>query len=114
MDNEKKTPPTCPSGDELRAGPDLGDGSRPFVRHTADHKLVAGIMTPAQEGQPMADGAFHLEHIDGDRYKVYKVEELPTGHVPGSTVKGPAKVNSRAFRENFDSIFGKKIPVGEA
>jgi hypothetical protein len=113
MDDEKKTPPTCPSGDELRAGPDLGDGSRPFVRHTADHKIIAGIMTPApaQEGQPMASGAFHLEHIDGDRYKV---EELPTGHVPDAGTKGPAKVNSRAFRENFDSIFGKKIPVGEA
>ena len=111
MDDEKKNPPTCPSGDELRAGPDLGDGSRPFVRHTADHKLVAGIMTPAQEGQPMASGAFHLEHIDGDRYKV---EELPMGHVPGAAVKGPAKVNSERYKTNWDSIFGKKLPVGEA
>ena len=102
MADEKN--PSCPAGDELQAGPDLGDGSRPFVRHTADHKIVVGIMTPAQEGQPiMAQGAFALEQIEGTTDR-FRVEEVPT---TGSGTKGPAKVNSRAFRENFDSIFGK-------
>lgn len=106
MADDKK--PTCPAGDELRAGPDLGNGSRPFVRHTADHKIEMGVMTPVKEGQPILPGAFHLESIPGtDRYKV-------EGALPASeSAKGPAKVNSGAYRDGWDGIFGKR-PIAEA
>jgi hypothetical protein len=66
-------------------------------------------MTPMKEGQPIPAGAFHIEQIAGTQR--FKVEEV--GGVSGST-KGPAKVNSQAFRNNWDGIFGKKQVVGEA
>jgi hypothetical protein len=105
-DDDKKTP--CPAGDELLAGPDLGDGTRPFIRHTADHKIIAGVMKQAPDGVPLHSGVFHLDRIEGDRYKV---EDLSAAVV---TTKGPAKVNSREYRNNWDGIFGKKQTVGDA
>lgn len=44
---------------------------------------------------------------------------LETGEPPrppweSTACKGPAKVNSKAYRDNYDSIFGKKLPRGEA
>lgn len=100
---------TCPAGDELLAGPDLGEGRRAFIRHTADHKIIAGVMTQAPEGMPLQSGTFHLDHIEGDRYKV---EDLSVAVAAVS--KGPAKVNSREYRNNWDGIFGKKQTVGDA
>ena len=105
MADEKKPP--CSSGDELLPGPKIGDDGHMFVRHTAEHKVVMGVMTPVREGLPEAEGAFRLERIEGtNRYKVNEVQ------VPGS--KGPAKVTSRKYRENYDTIFGTKMAVGEA
>jgi hypothetical protein len=114
MDDDKKTP--CPSGDELQAGPDLGNGMRPFIRHTADHKIVAGVMSPVREGQPLMPGAFNLEPIAGtDRFTV---EDLPSMPVPQMAApppsKGPAMVTTKAYRSGWDNVFGQKQVVGEA
>ena len=112
MDDDKK----YPSGDELVAGPEIGNGSRLFVRHTADHKVMAGVMSPVREGQPLMPGAFNLEPIEGtDRFKV---EDLPSMPVPrmeaaAAAPKGPAKVNSAAYKSGWDNVFGKQV-VGEA
>lgn len=105
-DDDKNTP--CPAGDELLAGPDLGDGVRPFIRHTADHKIETGVMKQAPDGMPLQSGVFHLEHVGGDRYKVADLSAAV------ASTKGPAKVNSREYRNNWDGIFGKKQPVGDA
>ncbi len=115
-DNAKKPEPTpCQSPDELVAGPALPDGARPFVRHTADHKIQAGIMRPVVEGEPLYNGAFALEHKEGDLYRVHEV----TPHKADAATddgghKGPARVNSRAYQSGWDAIFGKKATVGQA
>lgn len=101
--NEKEPPCVC--GDELQAGPDLGDGSHVYVRHTADHDIQMGTLHPIREGQPIPEGSMHLTPI-GETGR-YRVEPIPT-----SASKGPAKVNSRAYRDNWDSIFGQKMSVG--
>lgn len=36
------------------------------------------------------------------------------GQTATISIGGPAKVNSRAYRENWGTIFGKKATVGEA
>lgn len=100
----------CTSKDELMAGPPLPGGARPYVRHRADHSIQTGIMRPVAEGESLGEGAFTLEHIEGDRYAVEEV--FPEQASDGS--KGPAKVNSKAFRDNWDTIFGKKVSVGQA
>jgi hypothetical protein len=99
------------TGDELMAGPVLPGGYRPFVRHKADHEIVAGLMRPVKEGEMLHEGAFHLEHKEGDRYKVTDVFD---GTKPASlSTKGPAKVATPAYRANYDAIFGKPT-VGQA
>ena len=96
------------STDELMAGPPLPGGARPYVRHRADHSIQTGIMRPVAEGESLGEGTFTLDHIEGDRYAVQEVFPEQEG------AKGPAKVNSKAFRDNWDTIFGKKVPVGQA
>ena len=99
----------CSDGDELIAGPELPNGARPFIRHTASHDIESGIMRPVADGEPMYEGAFHLEPKDNGRYRVTDV----FGKSEESRAKGPVRVSTPAYRENWDSIFGKR-PVGQA
>lgn len=103
MTDEKKP---CPDSDVLQAGPELPGGARPFIRHTKDHEIQAGMMTPVREGEPLnGRKVFYLEgrEQDGD----FDVTEI----TPGT---GPAKVNSEKFKTGWDRIFGAKPSVGEA
>lgn len=110
-DDEK---PECKiEGDELMAGPELPGGARMYIRHTADHQFHGGIMRPVQEGEPIYEGAFHLEHKEGPIYRVSDLG-IPPRAPAQEGHKGPAMVTSRAYRENFDLIFGKKATVGQA
>jgi len=105
----KNEAPSCPGVDELTAGPLLPGGVRPFLRHTADHQIQAGILTPIGEGEPIYEGAVALEHKGGDRYNVTELRPKTDdqGH------KGPARVNSKKYLTNYDAIFGNKT-VGQA
>lgn len=99
--------------DVLIPGPfQTPDGGVPFIRHTADHQTVTGVMYRCEEGKPlMGQSCFALSpREDG----LMRVEEVHTGGAPQSASKGPAKVNNAAFRSNWETIFGKKAPVGEA
>lgn len=108
-DDEKKG--DCSTGDELQAGPELPGGFRPFVRHTADHTIQAGVMKKIEEGEPIYDNALYLKPIEGDRFEVVGTFQKDAS----STAKsGPAKVNTKAYRDNWDNIFGKKSTVGQA
>ena len=104
-----KKPCAAGDADVLRPGPELNDGkgSRLFVRHTADHETVTGVMRPAREGENMAEGGFFSLEPNGDRGD-FKVTPICT-----QAAKGPAKVSTPAYRDGWDSIFGKR-PVGEA
>lgn len=104
----------CPDDDVLHLGPDLGNGTHPFVRHRPDHSIEAGLARPFKDGEPLnfcGDGAaVHLSHRGPGA--VYDVEDLYTPE-KSEAKSGPSMVNSSEFRDGWDRIFGKQA-VGEA
>ena len=92
---------SMPKDDEdvLVAGPDLGQGVRPFVRHH-EGGVEGGLMRKGK-GE---DADLHLKQRDDEGF-VYDVVEDRTD--------GPAKVTSNAYRAGWGRIFGKPV-VGEA
>jgi hypothetical protein len=113
MAKDKGIPPisddTCSDGDMVSMGPCLGN-IRPFVRHHADHHLEPGIarLVSSEQAPPNSSNSIHLRHRYGNLYDVIPFPES------ASRAKGPSKVNSDAFRSGWDTIFGKKVPVGQA
>ena len=99
----------CSDGDMVSMGPSFGD-LRPFVRHHPDHKLETGIakLVPAEQVPSDPSKSLQLRHRCGNLYDVIPPPESTT------STKGPPNVNSEAFRAGWDTIFGKKIPVGQA
>ena len=85
-------PPCC---DEHRA--------MPCVR-SRNGKAEPGLLMPAGEDCDMPEGAeiVKLEHVGQGIARIAEV------------IKKPTMVNSQAFRNNYDSIFGCKQTVGEA
>lgn len=93
--------------DKFRAfvGPPLGHGS-PLVRYSEGGQFQgAGLLLPAQDGQAIPPGA-----------ELVRLTERGDGSFDGTTLfrNGPAKVTSPQYRENWDTIFGKKTDVGQA
>ena len=111
MSNDCKDDSECPKGDVLLQGPDLGDGSRPFVRHRADCSVVSGVLRPLQHGKPIGDGVVLVKPRE-DGTSLCDVVEVPLPERTGS--KGPCKVTTSAFRDGWDRIFGGKTAVGQA
>jgi hypothetical protein len=105
----------CPSGDELKVGPDMGGQVRPFVRHTADHEIKFGVMRPVAEGEPLTGNEFMVEPKDPE-HGIYSVKQLDLPK-PGSGMahSGPALANSREFKDGWERTFGgKPRTVGSA
>ena len=105
-------------GDRMVLGPELGDGSRPCIRHLPDHQIQTGVVQLLKEGQSLNGYdevvAIKYDYQRGD----YEVESVyNSGHPPIEEVlaasNGPAKVNSDAYRAGYERIFGKST-VGEA
>jgi len=97
-------------GDELIAGPELNGGMRPFVRHTADHQITAGLMGTAKEGQTVnGTELVQLTRIEGERYAVKSLYD----DAPRQDRVGPSKIVSNKYRDGWDRIFGEKT-VGQA
>lgn len=101
-DSKKKEPE-----DVISLGPELPGGEVPFIR------------TRLTEGGPLVEGG--LAHLVGKNEAceedVLKLRHLRDNHFEVEEVisgKGPAKVNSAAYRKNWDTIFGSKQPVGQA
>ena len=109
----------CPlSGDRLLLGPDIGDGSRPCVRHLPDHQIQTGIAQPLKDGKPI-NGAHEILAIKYDpRMGDFEVRSVynprKQAEAPQATPsKGPPKVTSDAYRAGYDRIFGHQT-VGSA
>lgn len=109
-DESPKKP--CERGDELCVGPSVGGDAHLFVRHTADHRHVPGIMRPVREGEPLTSDVLHVTPKD-PKNGVYHVEEIQVPSTPSMSSGRPAKVTSDAFRTGWDGIFGKQS-VGQA
>ena len=58
--------------------------------------------TPHKEGAPILNDVTYFSPMEGTPYL-----EAETHHISN----GPAKVNSRAYCENYDRIFGKVTPA---
>lgn len=113
-DAKNDNKPTCSTADELIAGPVLPGGVRPFVRHTADHNIMVGTMRQVPEGTSInpGEGAFALSDKGGGRYEVTPLVE-PEKASAAEGHKGPARVNTKAYQNGWDALFGKK-PVAQA
>jgi hypothetical protein len=98
----------CKCRDEIDLGPPIGpDGTHACIRHTADHQVAIGFVRPVKDGQPI-NGAemVSLDHIEGTRFAVTTVYN--------ATSPGPPKVNTPAYRDGWDRIFGPTQEVGQA
>lgn len=93
----------CDSGAEIVIGPEVGEGQRLAIRHTEDHQIEAGVIRQVKDGESLPEDSFHVEQIEGNRYKYTKVER-----------PGPARVTTPAYRDGWDRIFGGKQAVGQA
>ena len=100
-------------------GPDLGDGSRPCVRHLPDHRVQTGVVQPLKDGQSLNGYdevlavKYDQQHGDFEVQSVYDPRQASPA-LESAPSKGPAKVTSNAYRAGYDRIFGAKQTVGEA
>jgi hypothetical protein len=94
----------CDCGDEIVLGPDLGDGTRPAIRHTADHRMEAGLVRQVKDGEPLPEDAMYVERIEGNRYSCK----------PALEHKGPSLAATPEYRNGWDRIFGGRQEVGQA
>lgn len=113
MSEDDKKGPCHHDGHYLIPGPELPNGDRLCVEHKEGHELRAGVMHMAKEGEPMPDDAVVIKPMEGTPF--YEVGESVADLKAGAAgAKGPAKVNSAAFRDGYDRIFGKRAEVGQA
>jgi hypothetical protein len=90
----------------LIMGPELDNGARSAVRVNKDG-VQAGEMYPPGTAPNYNDGTLtriKTKPISGVFHEI--VDEEPIGR--------PAMVNSKAYRNNWDNIFGNKQVVGNA
>ena len=114
MSDEKKP---CERGDTVLMGPEVGGGERLFVRHTAEHEIQMGTLHPLADGESIGTGSV-LALEPGEQPGHFKVtDSYEAGGRPeagaAATAKGPAKVNTPAYRSGWDALFGQKT-VGVA
>jgi hypothetical protein len=85
------------------------DGYTPCARIRDGHTEY-GAFRPAESGAPMVPGNELVRMMkDPDVAPGWRVESI---YRPTSA--GPAQVATPAYRENWDSIFGKKPTIGKA
>ena len=104
-------------GDRIHLLPPLPNGQTPYVRHRADHSIVKGLCHEARDGEPLLGRKlFTVSDYDPERgdFAVTGEYDDGAGAAAASVAKGPAKVNSPAFTEGWERIFGGKVSRGEA
>lgn len=89
--------------DLLVMGPELSSGARAVLKITKD-EVYAGSVYPEDKAPEEANTRITTKSLGGSVYEI--VSEEPIGK--------PARVNSRAFRENWDTIFGQQSVIGSA
>lgn len=89
----------CTEGDFALLGIPGPDGSVPVLRHRADHSLEAGALVPVRDGEPLVGELVRVRPRDDG--PGFSVESL-------YTPSGPPLFNSRAYRDGWDAIWGRK------
>lgn len=92
----------------LRIGAIAPNGVAHADYETADGETGCGYLRPVHDGKPMQPGERLLDvHAEGHEGKrpVKEIYRAP---------RGPARVNSDAYRVGYDAVFGKKGEAGRA
>lgn len=91
----------------VHLGPRIGPNAYLGVRHTKEHEFEPVLARRREDGESLAPDELigHPRETPG----VYDLDESPK-----TSIKGPAKVSSRAYRQGWDTIFGGQVSVGEA
>lgn len=91
---------TCRDDDFIALGPQNEDGSVSAIRHTKDHQVMVGTVSPLREGEPITGEVVKLEPRGDGTFS------CETIFSPDETRgKGPAMVNSRLYRDSWDRIW---------
>lgn len=102
----------CGDGEDFAVlGPPADGGGQYVLRHLSDCSWQAGVLRPLEDGKPVHGEIVCLRPRE-DGGPGYAVESVNAGGKTSGS--GPAMVNSKAFRDGWDGIFGKKVAVGEA
>ncbi|MFO0551897.1 MAG: hypothetical protein U0271_26150 [Polyangiaceae bacterium] len=102
--------------DMLIVGGPSSDGNGVQVVRIQDDQVQAGELRAVREGQPIVGECVRL-HQRPEHERLYDVEVLaktapsspkvePKSEAQGASRKGPAMVNSEAFRNGWEGIFG--------
>lgn len=95
------------SKDVAFLGPRNSDGSVPVVRKK-DNEVMVGTLTPLKEGEDISKYEQEIVSVSKNENDLgYSIKTL-------REAKGPTKVNSEAFRNNWEGIFGSKTEVAQA
>ena len=96
----------------LVAGPSE-DGQGAKVLRVRDDRIETGELRGVRDGMPIVGELVKLTPR-AEHARAFDVEVLARGHQPEaeSDRKGPAKGNSRTFRANWESIFGRGDSAG--
>lgn len=78
----------------------LPDGTMFGQRHR-DGAASLTVLRPAKEGRPMPSDHEFVRVTRGTCERELKLESL-------NAAKGPAKVTTRAYRDNYETVFGAK------
>lgn len=81
-------------------------GGSLLTARTYDGGIELGAIKPLADGESAPEGS-SIIHYERREDGMYDYEYITGPRANGGS--GPAKVNSRAYRNNWDSIFGKKI-----
>jgi hypothetical protein len=121
-----ETPPEnkAPSGDVVLLHSATEDKNGVRVIRAREGRVEVGELRPLEEGKALGSGEIVelSRREESERlYDVKVVHNLASPTTPSSSKdashKGPARVNSKSYRDRWDSIFGKKeglLPAGAA
>lgn len=101
--------------DFIITGPSTSDGGISIIRHDKNHNITSGVIHPVKDGKPLSGGELLNLHKT-ENENIFEVQPVELDGKIESVVShsGPAMVNSRAYQNGWDNIFGKKPVVGKA
>ncbi|MFA5203040.1 MAG: hypothetical protein WC708_01430 [Lentisphaeria bacterium] len=97
-------------------GPSLPDGSTAAIRNDPNHGPQCGLLKRIGEGESLL-GKELVELKQVGSSPVFEMTRIYDGRTPDQKdhdSHGPSMVNSQAYRDGWDSIFGNKKTAASA
>jgi hypothetical protein len=96
----------CSKKEFVTLGPSLPDGSVMAVK-SSDDGIQFGTLQKIEEGDSLL-GKDLVRLSPVENLPLYEMEHVYDGRIPDQKSSGPSMVNSRAYRDGWDNIFGNK------